>query len=289
MKEMLECGVHFGHQTQKWNPKMKPYIYGARNGVHIVDLQQTSRLFASAYKFVTERVSEGESVLFVGTKRQAADVIAEEAERAGMYYVNHRWLGGTLTNFRTIKISIENLNTLERMHAEGSYPVRTKKEAMMKEKLRQKLLKNLSGIRKLSRLPGVIFIIDPAMESIAVDEANRLGIPVIAVCDTNCDPDGIDFVIPGNDDAIRSIQLFTKKIADACQEGMAMQKENVKRRRQEEDESTEGKRDIGGKKVAVKKVRRNRGEGGEEEGGAEAAAEATAETAENEPTPEATA
>jgi small subunit ribosomal protein S2 len=260
MKELLECGVHFGHQTQKWNPKMKPYIFGARNGVHIIDLQQTLRMFRYAYQFIVERVSQGETVLFVGTKRQAADVVAQEAERGGMYYVNNRWLGGTLTNFKTIKISIENLNELERMAAEGNYPVRTKKEAMMKEKLRQKLLKNLAGIRKMTKLPAVMFVIDPHKERIAVHEANRLGIPVVAICDTNCDPEGIDMIIPGNDDAIRAIRLFASKVADACMEGATLYKELGRQEKKDEAKKDEFKRNIGGKKVDVKKVNRRKDE-----------------------------
>lgn len=274
MKELLECGVHFGHQTQKWNPKMKPYIFGSRNGVHIIDLQQTVRLFRDAYQFILDRVSQGETVLFVGTKRQAADVIEEEADRAGMYYIKNRWLGGTLTNFRTIKISIENLNELERMAEDGNYPVRTKKEAMMKEKLRQKLLKNLSGIRKMSKLPGVLFVIDPRKERIAIHEANNLHIPVVAVCDTNCAPDGVDMIIPGNDDAIRAIKLFAGKVADACLEGQQLYKELGASRVKEESKAIESKRDIGGKKVSVKKIQRKKEE---EEVKAEAPVEAKVE------------
>jgi len=276
MKELLECGVHFGHQARKWNPKMKPYIFGVRNGIHIIDLQQTVRMARKAYEFIVDQVGNGETVLFVGTKRQAAELIREEAERAGMYYVNNRWLGGTLTNFRTIKISVENLNELEKMSEEGNYRVRTKKEAMMKEKLRQKLSKNLSGVRKMTRLPGIIFIIDPSKEDIAVQEANRLGIPVVAICDTNCNPDGVDFVIPGNDDAIRSIQLFTRKIAEACLTGSALLKERGITRKDAE-EARDGRREIGGKKVAVKKVRRRRDADLEVEGDEEEASEDMAE------------
>ena len=276
MRELLECGVHFGHQTRKWNPKMKPYIFGARNGVHIIDLQQTVRMFRKASDFILDRVAEGDSLLFVGTKRQSADIIKEEAERAGMFYVNHRWLGGTMTNFNTIKISIENLNELEKQHKDGSYPVRTKKEAMMKDKLRQKLLRNLSGIRKMGRLPGVVFIIDPLKETIAVNEANKLGIPVVAICDSNCNPDGIDFIIPGNDDAIRAINLFAAKIADACIEGIALRKARVADR---PEAPIEGKRDIDGKKVDVKKVTKKKKE--KENGeGEEAAAVPEAESEE---------
>ncbi len=283
MKEMLECGVHFGHQTQKWNPKMKPYIFGARNGVHIIDLQQTVRMFREAYQYVLDRVAEGETVLFVGTKRQAADVIREEAERAGMFYVTSRWLGGTLTNFRTIKISVENLNELEKQFESGNYPVRTKKEGMMKDKLRQKLSKNLSGVRKMSKLPGVLFIIDPEKERIAVNEANRLHIPVVAICDSNCDPEGIDFVIPGNDDAIRSIRLFAGKIADACKEGKGLQKDRGTATKEAgpKDSVVEGRREIDGKKVSVKKVVKKKSE--EEEGAKSETAEAKPEAVEAKP------
>jgi len=248
MKELLECGVHFGHQTQRWNPKMKPYLFGERNGVHIIDLQQTHRMFKDAYEFIVDRVSDGESLLFVGTKRQAQDVVEEQADRSGMYYIKNRWLGGMLTNFNTIKISIENLNELERMAEDGNYAVRTKKEAMMKEKLRMKLLKNLSGIRKMSKIPGVVFIIDPMKEHLAIKEANKLHIPVVAVCDSNCDPEGVDFIIPGNDDAIRSIRLFSNKVAEACLEGKSLYKEQESKNVKPKD----GRRDIGGKKVAVK-------------------------------------
>ncbi len=227
MKELLEAGVHFGHQTRKWNPKMKKYIFGARNKVHIIDLQQTVTMFKDAFEFVRERASDGEQILFVGTKRQAVETIQAEAERCNGFYVTNRWLGGMLTNYRTIRESVEKYNELEKQHEEGNYRVRTKKESMMKDKLRQKLARNLSGIRKMGRLPGMIFVIDPHRENIAVREAKNLGIPVIAICDTNCDPAGVDYIIPGNDDAIRSVKLFASRIADACLEGQALYKEKA--------------------------------------------------------------
>ncbi|MCD6499322.1 MAG: 30S ribosomal protein S2 [Deltaproteobacteria bacterium] len=216
LRQLLEGGVHFGHQTNRWNPKMKPYIFGARNKIHIIDLRATQRMFRDAYKAVFESVARGGTLLFVGTKKQAQDVVKQEAERCGMYYVNHRWLGGTLTNFKTIKSSVERLKTIEKMAEDGTYEKLTKKEVIQKERLRGKLLRNLGGLRDMSRLPSVMFVTDPGKERIAVAEAKRLKIPVVAIADTNCDPDAIDYVIPGNDDAIRAIKLFTSKIADAC-------------------------------------------------------------------------
>jgi small subunit ribosomal protein S2 len=221
MKQLLEAGVHFGHQTKRWNPKMKPYIFGARNGIYIIDLQKTVGLFRRAYAFVADTVGRGGSVLFVGTKKQAQDAVAEEAVRSGQFFVNTRWLGGTLTNFRTIKQGIDRLKTLERMSEDGTYERLPKKEVASLQREHEKLVKNLGGIKDLARLPGVLFVIDPKKEHIAVHEANRLGIPVVAVVDTNCDPEGIDYVIPGNDDAIRSIRLFAGKVAEACIEGAA--------------------------------------------------------------------
>ncbi len=221
MKQLLEAGVHFGHQTKRWNPKMKPYIFGARNGIYIIDLQKTVGLARSAFRFVSEAVARGGSVLFVGTKKQAQDAIREEAQRAGMFYVTNRWLGGTLTNFKTVKQGIERLKTIEKMAADGTYDRLPKKEIAQLEREREKLEKNLGGVKDLSRLPSALFIVDTKKEHIAVHEANRLGIPVVAVVDTNCDPEGIDYVIPGNDDAIRSIRLFTGKVAEACIEGKA--------------------------------------------------------------------
>jgi small subunit ribosomal protein S2 len=219
MKELLEAGVHFGHQTKRWNPKMKPYIFGARNGIYIIDLQKTVRLFKNSYNFVVDAVRSGENVLFVGTKKQAQEAVAEEATRCNMYYVNQRWLGGMLTNFSTVKQSIDRLKRIDAMLADGSIEAYTKKEALKFEKERQKLEKTLGGIKGMGRLPGVIFVIDPKNEEIAIQEAQKLGIRVVAIVDTNCDPDPIDYIIPGNDDAIRAIRLLTSKIADAVLEG----------------------------------------------------------------------
>ena len=221
MKQLLEAGVHFGHQTKRWNPKMKPYIFGARNGIYIIDLQKTVGLARGAFRFVSDVVAKGGTVLFVGTKKQAQDAIREEASRSGMYYVTNRWLGGTLTNFKTVKTGIDRLKTIEKMKADGTYERLPKKEVASLEREREKLEKNLGGIKDLSRLPAALFVIDTKKEYIAIHEANRLGIPVVAVVDTNCDPEGIDFTIPGNDDAIRSIRLFTSKVAEACIEGRA--------------------------------------------------------------------
>jgi len=221
MKQLLEAGVHFGHQTKRWNPKMKPYIFGARNGIYIIDLQKTVTLARNAFRFVSDAVARGGSLLFVGTKKQAQDAIREEAQRAGMFFVTNRWLGGTLTNFKTVKQGIERLKTIEKMSQDGTYDRLPKKEIAQLEREREKLEKNLGGVKDLSRLPSALFIIDTKKEHIAVHEANRLGIPVVAVVDTNCDPEGIDYVIPGNDDAIRSIRLFTGKVAEACIEGKA--------------------------------------------------------------------
>ncbi len=219
MKELLEAGVHFGHQAKRWNPKMKKYIFGERNGIYIIDLQKTLKLFKEAYDFVRNEASQGKDVLFVGTKKQAQDAITEEAKRCGMYYVSSRWLGGMLTNFTTIRKSIDRLKKIEKMKEDGTYDKLTKKEVAGLEKERTKLEKILSGIKTMPDLPSVVFIIDPRKEDIAVHEANKLGIPVVAVVDTNCDPDNIDYVIPGNDDAIRAIRLMASKIADAVIEG----------------------------------------------------------------------
>ena len=218
MKQMLEAGVHFGHQTRRWNPKMKPYIFGKRNGIYIVDLQKTEQLFKEASDFVRWLGRTGRRILFVGTKRQAQDVIGEEAARCGQYYVTHRWLGGTLTNFVTIRSSIERLEDAERRLDDPESPL-TKKERVRLEREREKMKRNLEGIRKLEGVPDALFVIDPKKEDIAVSEANKLGIPVVAVVDTNCDPEQVDYVIPGNDDAIRSIRLFASRIADAYLDG----------------------------------------------------------------------
>jgi small subunit ribosomal protein S2 len=222
MKDLLEAGVHFGHQTKRWNPKMKPYIFGQRNGIYILDLQKTLRRFKDAVQFVGEASAVGKTVLFVGTKRQAQETIAEEAARCGMHFVNQRWLGGTLTNFRTVKRSIDRLRELENMAQDEKYLGLSKKEKSRLEKERTKLAKVLSGIKNLGRVPDILFVIDPKKEHIAVTEAEKLGMPIVAVVDTNCDPDPIDFVIPGNDDAIRSIKLFSSRIADAVIEGMTV-------------------------------------------------------------------
>jgi small subunit ribosomal protein S2 len=228
MKQLLEAGVHFGHQTKRWNPKMKPYIFGARNGIYIIDLQKTVRYFKNAYNFVRETVQNGDKVLFVGTKKQAQDAIAEETVRAGQFYVNNRWLGGMLTNFSTIKGSIDRLKKIELMSQDGTYSLITKKEALELERERAKLEKSLGGIKGMNKLPGAIFIIDPKKETIAVQEAKKLGIPVVAVVDTNCDPDDIDYIIPGNDDAIRAIRLFAARMADACIEGQQGREANLR-------------------------------------------------------------
>lgn len=224
MKELLEAGVHFGHQVRRWNPKMKEYIFGERNGIYIIDLQKTQRMFRDAIQFVTNLVAEdrGKTVLFVGTKRQAQDAIREEAARSGQYYINQRWLGGLLTNFQTVQKSIKRLKDLEAMLTDGRYEKMTKKERIKLDRERESLDKNLSGIKSMTRLPDAIFIIDVKKEEIAVAEANRLGIPVVAVVDTNCSPEGIDYIIPGNDDALRAVRLFASRIADAVLEGQQM-------------------------------------------------------------------
>lgn len=220
MKQLLEAGAHFGHQTSKWNPKMKPYIYGARNGIHIIDLQKTVVLFKEAYDFIVETVAHGASVLFVGTKRQAQEAIKEEARRANMFYVTNRWLGGQLTNFRTIKKSIERLKMLEAMRDDGSFASFKKKEALGFEREIERLNFVFEGIRDMEDLPGALFVVDPRKERIAVSEARKLNIPTVALLDTNANPEEIDFPIPANDDAIRTIKLFSSKIADACLEGL---------------------------------------------------------------------
>jgi len=227
IRQLLEAGVHFGHQTKRWNPKMRPYIFGSRNGIHIIDLQQTARLFKKAYNFVVETCAAGNFVLFVGTKKQAQDVIQEEAKRANACYVTNRWLGGTLTNFRTVKSSIERLRSLEKMAEDGTFTRLPKKEVLQLTRERAKLEKSLGGIKTMADLPGALFVVDPTKEHIAVAEARKLEIPVIAVTDTNCDPDLVDYIIPGNDDAIRSIKLFASKIADACLLGQRLGRERA--------------------------------------------------------------
>jgi small subunit ribosomal protein S2 len=222
MKDLLEAGVHFGHQTKRWNPKMKPYIFGERNGIYILDLGRTARLYREAADFISTIAAQGGTVLYVGTKRQAQDAIAEEAQRCGMFFVNQRWLGGLLTNFSTIQRSLARLRELEAMTTDGRYDTLSKKEIARLDKERRKLAKNLDGIRGMTRLPDAVFIVDTKHEQIAVDEARKLKIPVIGVVDTNCDPDEVDFVIPGNDDALRSIRLFAAGIADAVLSGRAV-------------------------------------------------------------------
>jgi small subunit ribosomal protein S2 len=219
MKELLEAGVHFGHQTKRWNPKMKEFIFGERNGIYIIDLQKTLKMFKEASRFVTEQVAEGKLVLFVGTKRQAQDAIAEEATRSGMFYVNSRWLGGLLTNWVTVQKSVKRLKELDEMATDGRYELLPKKEVIKLERERKHLQANLAGIKNLNRLPDLLFVIDSNKEQIAVKEARKLGIPVVAVVDTNCDPTEVDYVIPGNDDALRAIRLFASKIADSVVEG----------------------------------------------------------------------
>jgi small subunit ribosomal protein S2 len=226
MKQLLEAGVHFGHQTSRWNPKMKPYIFGARNGIYIIDLQQTVRMFKDAYGYVRNLTAEGGSILFVGTKKQAQDAIREEAERCGMFYVTNRWLGGMLTNFQTMKASIDRLRKHdETLESPAMAEALTKKELIMIQRERDKLMATLGGIRNMKKLPDALFVVDPKKEEIAVKEANKLGIPVVAAVDTNCDPDVIDYKIPGNDDAIRAIRLFCTAIADAVIEGRALAEE----------------------------------------------------------------
>ena len=219
MKELLEAGVHFGHQTKRWNPKMKEYIFGERNGIYIIDLQKTLKMFKEASKFVQDTAAEGKTVMFVGTKRQAQDAIAEEAQRCGMFYINQRWLGGLLTNWVTVQKSVKRLKELDEMATDGRYELLPKKEVIKLERERKHLQANLAGIKNLSRLPDALFVIDSNKEQIAVKEARKLGIPVVAVVDTNCDPTEVDYVIPGNDDALRAIRLFASKIADSVVEG----------------------------------------------------------------------
>jgi small subunit ribosomal protein S2 len=226
MKELLEAGVHFGHQTKRWNPKMKEYIFGERNGIYIIDLQKTLKLFKDAARYVGEMAAQGKNVLFVGTKRQAQEAVAEEALRCQMYYVNQRWLGGLLTNMTTVQKSIKRLKELEAMATDGGYAARPKKEVIRLERERKQLDSNLSGIKDMPGLPDLLFVIDSNKEAIAVKEAKRLGIPVVAIVDTNCDPDEVDWVIPGNDDALRAIRLFTSKIADSVVEGRALATEH---------------------------------------------------------------
>jgi len=243
MKQLLEAGVHFGHQTKRWNPKMAQYIFGARNNIHIIDLQKTLAKIKEAYKFIRNIVANNQTVLFVGTKRQALEIIKEEAERCGMFYVNQRWWGGMLTNFSTIRQSVERLKKLEQLQQESNSTTFTKKELARIEKEKLKLVKGLSGIRDMENLPGAVFVIDPPQEAIAVSEAIKLEIPVVALVDTNCDPESITYVIPGNDDAIRSIKLITHVIAEAVVEGKELkEKEEVTEEVKEEPPQEEGKK-----------------------------------------------
>src|SRR5499426_494933 len=227
LKDLLEAGVHFGHQTKRWNPKMKPYIFGERNGIYILDLGKTLKLFRDAEEFVARLAAEGRTILFVGTKRQAQDVVAEEAQRCGMFFVNERWLGGLLTNFSTIQRSLGRLRDIEAMATDGRYDTLSKKEIARNEKERRKLQKNLEGIRGMSRLPEMVFVVDTKKEKIAVDEARKLKIPVLGIVDTNSDPDEVDYVIPGNDDALRSIRLFASRIAEAIASGRSMRESRI--------------------------------------------------------------
>ncbi len=247
VREMLEAGAHFGHQTARWNPRMKPYIYGARNGIHIIDLQKTAGLIKKACDFVTKTVAEGGNILFVGTKRQAQAIIGDEAKRAQMYYVSHRWLGGTLTNFRTIRASIDRLKTLEKRRDETGLEGLTKKEKLGVEREIEKLTYALGGIKEMNDLPAILFVIDPFNETIACMEAVRLGIPIVALADTNCNPNGIDMLIPGNDDAIKSIRLFAGKIADAALEGLS-RRNQILRERSGQDEKGPAMREAQGQK-----------------------------------------
>ncbi|MBT8341292.1 MAG: 30S ribosomal protein S2 [Desulfatitalea sp.] len=292
MKELLEAGVHFGHQTKRWNPKMKPYIFGARNGIYIVDLQKTVRMFKTAYDFIVDSVSRGKSVLFVGTKKQARESIYEEANRCEMFYVQNRWLGGMLTNFQTIKKSIDRLNYLNTIELDGTINLFPKKERLKMGKERTKLDSTLGGIRNMGKLPGAMFVIDPKNEAIAVREARRLRIPIVSIVDTNCDPDEVDYVIPGNDDAIRAIRLVSSKIADACLEGQQQFKERQQADADKaQDEPTEietasadlkpGERKVisdGSKGPIVEIIRKTEEEGAPAEGAEEENATVSTET-----------
>lgn len=234
MKELLEAGVHFGHQTQRWNPKMKPYIFGSRNGIYIIDLQKTLKLFKDAYQFLVDVVAQGGSVLFVGTKKQAQETIKEEAIRCGMFYVTDRWLGGMLTNFTTVRKSIDKLKEIEKMEQDGTFNLLPKKEVMLLLKKKQKLERYLGGVKNMVKLPNALFVIDTNTEAIAVKEAKSLHIPVIGIVDTNCDPDYVDYVIPGNDDAIRAVKLYASKAADACLEGLKLRETMAPKEEKEE-------------------------------------------------------
>jgi small subunit ribosomal protein S2 len=254
MKELLEAGVHFGHQTKRWNPKMKQYIFGERNGIYIIDLQKTLRLFKEATQFVTDLAAQGKTILFVGTKRQAQDAIAEEALRCNMFFVNQRWLGGLLTNFTTIQKSIKRLKELDAMATDGRYELLPKKEVTRLERERKALEKNLSGIKNMPGRPDAVFVIDSKNEEIAVAEARRLGIPVIAIVDTNCDPDVVDYVIPGNDDALRAIRLFASKISESVIEGQATNKEGAVAPGGKAEDSEDGESVVAFERTRAKRV-----------------------------------
>ena len=265
IREMMEAGVHFGHQTKRWNPKMKSFIFGARNGIHIIDLQQTVRAFKRAYNFLVSNVASGKSVLFVGTKKQAQEVMREEALRAGQFYVTNRWLGGTLTNFNSVKGSIDRLHAIEKMSTDGTFERMTKKEVLGITREREKLEKALGGIKSMTEVPGAVFIVDVVKEHIAVTEARKLEIPIVAIVDTNCNPDLIDYPIPGNDDAIRSLKLFSGKIAEACLLGQKVARERANQQRSARDEGGgEEPQTIrvssGGEGPRVEVVSRHRGE-----------------------------
>ena len=291
MKELLEAGVHFGHQVRRWNPKMKEYIFGERNGIYIIDLQKTQRMFREAIAFVTNLIAEdkGKTVLFVDTKRQAQDAIREESEKCGQYYVNQRWLGGLLTNFQTVQKSIKRLKDLESMQTDGRYEKMTKKERIKLDRERESLNKNLSGIKAMNRLPDAVFIIDVKKEEIAVAEANRLGIPIVAVVDTNCSPEGIDYVIPGNDDALRAVRLFASRIADAIVEGNQIATEGGVVPSEPSEDTGEGGPDEGaaGGALASELTSENQnGSVGEGEAQSASMASQTAETATTESAPD---
>lgn len=288
IKQLLEAGVHFGHQTSRWNPKMKEYIFGERNGIHIIDLQKTLRLFKEAVDFLTDLGANGKQVLFVGTKRQAQEAISEDASRCGMHYVTNRWLGGLLTNFETVQKSIKRFKQIESMRDEGFYEKLSKKEVAKLERERKKLEKNLSGIRNMDSLPDAMIVIDSDKEAIAVKEANKLGIPVIAVVDTNCDPDQIDFVIPGNDDALRSVRLFTSTIAEAVMAGKSVWDAKVEeeRKAREEAEKREAAARAAREKARAERAARQAKAKEEAEAAAAAAAAAKAKQAVPEPKPD---
>ena len=265
MREMMEAGVHFGHQTTRWNPKMKPFIFGARNGIHIIDLQHSVKAFKRAFDFLVRSVADGKPVLFVGTKKQAQDVIREESTRCGQFYVTNRWLGGTLTNFHTVKQSIERLQSIEKMSTDGTFERLTKKEVIQITREQEKLEKALGGIKSMGDLPGAVFIVDVVKEHIAVSEARKLEIPIVAMVDTNCNPDLIDYAIPGNDDAIRAIRLFATKVADACIIGQKVARERAASARASADADGEGavqtiRVSSGGEGPRVEVVSRRRGE-----------------------------